>query len=62
MKKETRNSKVLRSFVKYCEKNPSERFWQALRDWDESPFILRASGLDSETGKFSGEEDTFYEE
>ena len=31
--KETRNSKVLRSFVKYCEKNPKERFWQALRNF-----------------------------
>lgn len=33
MKKETRNSKVLRSFVKYAEEHPTERFWQALRNW-----------------------------
>jgi len=28
MKKET-----LESFVKYCEENPEQRFWQALRNW-----------------------------
>ena len=38
--KETRNSKVLRSFVKYCEKHPTYRFWQALRSWSGLPYIL----------------------
>ncbi len=30
---ETRNSKMLESFVAYCEENPQLRFWQALRNW-----------------------------
>jgi hypothetical protein len=30
---ETRNSKVLEDFTAYCRANPSERFWQALRNW-----------------------------
>ena len=29
----TRNSEVLADFVAYCEANPSQRFWQALRNW-----------------------------
>jgi hypothetical protein len=36
---ETRNSKVLKSFVEYCEANPSQRFWQALRNWSDHNFI-----------------------
>ena len=39
MSKETRNSKVLKSFVRYCEKNPTMRFWQALLNWSGLPFI-----------------------
>lgn len=37
--KETRNSKVLKSFVKYCEDHPTYRFWQALLAWSELPYI-----------------------
>jgi hypothetical protein len=37
--KETRNSKALKSFVKYCEGHPSERFWQALLNWSGLPYI-----------------------
>lgn len=40
---ETRNSKVLASFVAYCQRNPSERFWQALLNWSKMPFILISS-------------------
>jgi hypothetical protein len=35
----TRNSEVLASFVEYCQKNPQERFWQALRNWTGYNFI-----------------------
>lgn len=41
---ETRNSKVLESFVKYCQEHPGERFWQALRNW---------SGYDSIKGEWA---------
>lgn len=32
---ETRNSKTLRSFIRYCVTHPEERFWQAIRNWSE---------------------------
>ena len=37
---ETRNSKVLADFVAYCEAHPSERFWQALRNWAEVKYVV----------------------
>ena len=27
------NKETLQSFVAYCEANPEQRFWQALRNW-----------------------------
>jgi len=39
----SRNSKVLASFVAYCEAHPDERFWQALRNWSEYSFILASA-------------------
>jgi hypothetical protein len=36
----TRNSEVLKDFVAYCKKHPSERFWQALRNWSENGYII----------------------
>ena len=55
---ETRNSKVLASFVAYCKANPSQRFWQALRNWSKFDGIFGrkydAAGL-----RFN-EIDTFY--
>jgi hypothetical protein len=32
--------KLLAGFVAYCKAHPSERFWQALRNWSEASFIL----------------------
>ncbi len=29
----TRNSEVLKDFVKFCEEAPELRFWQALSNW-----------------------------
>lgn len=37
---ESRNGKVLASFASYCERNPTQRFWQALLNWSKMPFIL----------------------
>jgi hypothetical protein len=36
----TRNSKVLASLIAYCQQNPNQRFWQALRNWCGMPFVL----------------------
>jgi hypothetical protein len=35
-----KNKKVLDSFVKYCNKHPEQRFWQALRNWVGVNFIF----------------------
>lgn len=59
-KEETRNSKLLKEFTDYAEKHPSERFFQALRNWMEVPFILIANHIDVEAGGFDGIVDTFY--
>lgn len=32
----------LKSFVKYCEEHPTERFWQSLRNWADADYILLA--------------------
>ncbi len=49
---ETRNSELLRDFVEYCASHPSQRFWQALRNWSGAEGILFCDGL--------GDVDTFY--
>lgn len=36
----SKNSELLAKFVAYCEDNPEQRFWQALRNWSGYPFIL----------------------
>lgn len=57
-----KSKKTLDSFVTYCENHPEERFWQALRNWSGSSFILFSANYDLETGRFEGIEDTFYKE
>lgn len=57
------NKDLLKDFVKYCEDNPEQRFWQALRNWSGQPFILTAQKIDhGDFGQdgFIGIEDTFY--
>lgn len=49
------NKKLLNSFIKYCEKHPEERFWQALRNWSGAKFICI-----SDIPPFEPERDTFY--
>jgi len=41
----SKNKKTLDSFVKYCEKNPELRFWQALRNWSGYSFIYAISNV-----------------
>lgn len=40
MKKETRNSKLAKSFYKFCIKHPDYRFYQSLLAWSGLPYIL----------------------
>lgn len=54
--KETRNSEVLAQFVAYCQAHPTERFWQALRNWVGCGFVYVSNRL---TGD-SMCADTFY--
>jgi hypothetical protein len=42
---ESRNSKTLASFVAYCKANPSQRFWQALRNWAGFGFVYVSDSL-----------------
>lgn len=62
--KETRNSKVLKDFAKYCEEHPEHRFWQALRNWSGYSFILVSNippGMPSGTiAELPQQADTFY--
>lgn len=55
----------LESFTKYCQENPDQRFWQALRNWSKYSFIFGASHSLSELTGLSKShfiEDTFYKE
>jgi hypothetical protein len=59
-------TKVLESFNAYCSRHPTERFWQALRNWSCYDFILGWSGQKCQ-GVFKvaearalGLDDTFY--
>jgi hypothetical protein len=52
-----KNTKVLVSFIRFCDKNPDQRFWQALRNWAKVPFIFIGDKLSSEA---VGGRDTFY--
>lgn len=49
------SSETLNDFVAYCKTHPSERFWQALRNWSGHNFILAAKSKDEIDA-----EDTFY--
>lgn len=40
----TRNSEALASFTQYCEDNPDQRFWQALRNWSDYAYVLGFNG------------------
>ena len=55
----TRNSELLEEFTQYCEKYPEQRFWQALRNWSESSYIILARFRDEKSGCWAGD-DTFY--
>lgn len=35
LQRNSKNTKVLLSFIVYCFNHPEERFWQALRNWSK---------------------------
>jgi hypothetical protein len=51
-----RNEDVLADFVAYCENHPQERFWQALRNWSDWPYVMVTTSKDRTGGAI----DTFY--
>ena len=61
-----KNKKLLDSFAKRCKENPSERFWQALRNWSEYDSILGAFNNKNLEDPIYNEcqtcQDTFYKE
>jgi len=54
-----KNKKLLESFAEYCKAHPEQRFWQALRNWSEFAFILKANNLEDFNG-IKGVTDTYY--
>lgn len=50
---------LLDSFTEYCRENPTERFWQALRNWAGVSFIYASSGHGDAARKEKAR-DTFY--
>ena len=51
-------NKTLKSFVDYCEKNKSLRFWQALANWSGYNFIYGSNEPEHEVNQ--NLEDTYY--
>lgn len=52
---ESESEKLLKEFTAHCEANPTERFWQALRNWSGHNFVLV-----SKDRLGVGSKDTFY--
>lgn len=38
---------LLEDFTAHCEANPTERFWQALRNWSGFGFVLVSNSPDA---------------
>lgn len=65
-----KNEAELKSFIAYCEANPNERFWQALRNWSGAvaiwhqatgaPLDVDLSASLDHKGKPLVMQDTFY--
>lgn len=55
---QSKNSVLLKDFVQFCEEHPDQRFYQALRNWMQVPFLLVGQlGYEEEIKKI---QDTFY--
>ena len=44
-------NETLKKFNEYCEANPEEHFWQALRSFTGADFIFRGMSVSSEGGE-----------
>ena len=55
-----RNEQLLDSFTSYCEANPNQRFWQALRNWVGWGFIYASNFSEEEMDSQGHLKDTFY--
>ena len=53
-------NKQLKSFIKYCEKYPEQRFWQALRNFSEYDVIFGYKMKDDFEFNKDNLENTFY--
>jgi hypothetical protein len=51
------DSDLLEDFTAYCLEHPTERFWQALRNWSGQNYIMAAVAKDT---RLMEAEDTFY--
>ena len=51
-----KNEELSKSFAKYCQEHPQERFWQALRNWSGYAFVCVSHVFPSGTDI----QDTFY--
>jgi hypothetical protein len=59
--RDSRNAETLADFVAYCKEHPSDRFWQALRNWSGHDFIYACDGAEiAERRDGVGARDTFY--
>lgn len=55
-----KNKELANEFLRFCAKNPSLRFWQALAAWSGLPYILTADEMNHETNELKNLRDTFY--
>lgn len=60
MPPENKNANTLKSFVAFCEANPSLRFWQALRAWCGKSFVLVADDRNWAQDEYENVQDTFH--
>lgn len=56
---QSKNIAIREEFNKYCDEHPEMRFWQALRAWAETGFILLAEG-NAHDGSYTDTQDTYY--
>lgn len=55
------NAELLEDFAAYCRANPTQRFWQALRNWSDHNFILVAPHLPTKMeADYHDLHDTYY--
>jgi hypothetical protein len=48
-KEETRNSKILRDFIKYCQEHENERWWQCVRNFSGFAYVCVSNKFSSGT-------------